>query len=605
MPDNIMTRAIIAPRSINERERTVDVIATTGAGVTRHDLDGPFLERLEISPRALNAERMDGMPFLDSHRQDGIDRVIGVVRGFRFSPAEEGGALIVTVQISERHEAVWRDIKAGILRNVSIGYAPIEWRDAEINGERVRTVTRWALHEVSLVAVGADPSAKVRSGHMPNTSPAGTPSTQPAPPPVTPPAAETRAVIDTEIRALATEFGYDATRTDQFIRLGGSADEFRAVLRQTLTAPAGNPAPRVIVGATHDDPDSFVTRAADALYVSRVNPSAEMPDASRQFAHMSLADLAAEGLHLRGISTMGMNSASIITRSFQTTSDLPNLLTGVGNRTLGEAYASVPSAVKTLGRKKTAPDFRSQTTLKIDSNLSLEKLGEHGEIKSGSLMESKEAWALETFARATGLSRNALVNDDLGALTDVLSHLGQAAADKEAQLLVDLLEKNSGNGPTMDDTNPLFHSAHGNKAGSGAAIAEATLSAARLAMRKQTSPAGRKIGVAPKWLLLPPDLETKGEKELSAIQAATVDDHNPFAGKLSIIVEPRFSSATRWYIVGANAPDLIWAYLAGQQEGPRLETRVAWNPEGVEMKVVLDFGCAFLDHRGWYLNAGA
>lgn len=71
------------------------------------------------------------------------------------------------------------------------------------------------------------------------------------------------------------------------------------------------------------------------------------------------------------------------------------------------------------------------------------------------------------------------MNDDLGAFADLSRRMGQAAAETEAKTLVDLLETGSGNGPSMNDGKALFHTDHGNKAASGGAIADATLSAAR------------------------------------------------------------------------------------------------------------------------------
>jgi HK97 family phage prohead protease len=154
---NALFRAPFTPSTIDEATRTVDLLASTGAGVVRADYEGPFTERLDVSPKAVDLTRLDGMPLLDTHRQDGLDRVLGQVVGARF----EGGNLIVRVQFSARAEAIWQDVKAGIIRNVSIGYAPQKIRDShDAKGARIRTVTQWELREVSLVPVGADPAAR-------------------------------------------------------------------------------------------------------------------------------------------------------------------------------------------------------------------------------------------------------------------------------------------------------------------------------------------------------------------------------------------------------------------------------------------------------------
>src|SRR5207249_5943753 len=112
-------------------------------------------------------------------------------------------------------------------------------------------------------------------------------------------------------------------------------------------------------------------------------------------------------------------------------------------------------------------------------------VNEHGEVTSGTRGEAKESYALQTFARIFSLTRNALVNDDLGAFGDFGRAAGRAAAETEADVLTALLTANSGAGATLDDGNALFHSTHANVAGSGGAINVTTLAAARLAMRSQ------------------------------------------------------------------------------------------------------------------------
>jgi len=160
-------------------------------------------------------------------------------------------------------------------------------------------------------------------------------------------------------------------------------------------------------------------------------------------------------------------------------------------------------------------------------------------------------------------------------------------------------------GPNMSDGKALHHVDHGNIAATAGPPDEVTLSAARLAMRKQTGPAGALITVTPRFVLIPPDMETKVEKLLTAIQAMTTDDVNVFS-KLVPVVEPRLTSATRWWLVAdkAEVDGLEYAHLAGAP-GPQTESRAGFEVDGVQTKVRLDFGAGFVDWRGWYTNAGA
>jgi HK97 family phage prohead protease len=592
---NIMRRAAMsfAPASADDATRTVELVASTGAGVARMDIDGPFLEVLQVSAAAVDLTRLDGMPLLNSHDQSTLDSVLGVVRAIRF----EGGQLIVTVEISARHELVWQDVKGGIIRNCSIGYQPVSWTDRDTPQGRVRTVSRWVLHEVSLVPVGADPAAKTRSRHMTTET-------------LDPPTLATRAAQNAEIRGLASTFGLGAGWSDALIDRHATADEARAAAMAEMQARAARPAPTVqVISDRTGDPASFVRHAAEALYVTRCNPRAQLSPEARQYAGSTVLDLARAALAIRGISTMGVAPADVITRSLggmHTTSDFPVILGDLANRVLRESYAAAPAALRAAARQTTARDFRAKTSVALGEAPTLQRVNEAGEYEAGTMAEGKESYRIDTYGRIIGISRKALINDDLSAFTDLAGRFGTASADFEAQFLVDLLTAGSGLGPLMDDGQRLFHSTHGNVAASGAVLSATTLSAARLAMRRQKGLSGRAISVQPKFLIVPPELETTAEQMLTAVNASTTSDVNPFGGQLSLLVEARLVSPTRWYVAAdaATVPGLEYAYLQGS-EGPVTETRNGFEVDGVEVKVRLDFGAGFVDHRGWFTNAGA
>ena len=417
-----------------------------------------------------------------------------------------------------------------------------------------------------------------------------------------------RATINTEIRSIARVAGLDQTFVDGLIDRNASADEARREAFDTLSRRGASiraEQTRVEIIESHDDPQIRAQQMGEALY-SRINPQHQLSEPARRYAYATCADMAKEILTLRGVPVTGLSPAALITRALHTTSDFGLIVGDTIGRTLRSAYQAAPSGIRMLGRQTTAKDFRSVNKIMLGEAPILEKLNEHGEIKSGTMAEAKEAYRVETFAKKIGITRQVLVNDDLGAFADLARRMGQAAAETEAKTLVDLLESGGGNGPTMSDSKALFHADHGNKAGSGGAIADATLSAGRLAMRTQTGLSGQRISATPKYLLVPPAQETTAEKWLATIAAAKATDVNPFSGSLTLVVEPRLSSTTRWYIAADSSEidGLEYAYLAGG-EGPQVESKSGWDVDGVEVRVLLDYGAGFVDWRGWYANAGA
>lgn len=600
MVDLLTRRADLAPATADRDARTVEVIWSTGAPVRRRDMAGEYIERLSLDAKAVDLSRLKGASVLDAHRQSAVRDVLGSVR----EASVDGKRGTATVQFSARPEVepIWQDVLAGILRHVSVGYSVEEWAEASENGARPLTAIRWTPHEISLVPTPADPGAHIRmEDKMPEPAAATTiPEGD---------GLQTRAAVNAEIRSIARVAGLDQTWIDGQIDAGADADIAR---RAAFDALASRSAPairseqiRVDLGESQDDPALRARQMGEALY-ARINPRHQISEPARRYAYATPVDMARELLTLRGESTLGLSPATLITRALHTTSDFPIILGDTVGRVLRDAYQAAPSGIRRLGHQTTARDFRAVNKLMLGEVPLLEKLNEHGEIKVGTMAEAREAYKVETWARKIGITRQVLVNDDLGAFSDLARRMGQGAAETEARILVDLLEANSGSGPKLSDAKALFHADHGNKAGSGAAISDGTLSAARLALRTRKGIEDRIIRVTPKYLLVPPALETEAEKWLASVSPAKAADVNPFSGSLTLVIEPRLSSATRWYVTAdpAEIDGLEFAYLSGN-EGPQVESKSGWDVDGVEIRVILDFGAGFIDHRGWFMNQGA
>lgn len=581
-------RAPLSNSTFNAAERTVDAVISTGADVQRQDARGPFTERLDIKP--IDPATLVGLPVLDGHRQSGSEHVVGVVIAAR----HEAGALVATLKLSDADDvkSVVRKVEDQILRGVSIGYAEAKVSEAVVKGTRVRTIVP-KIREVSLVAIPADELSTIRSEDNTLTT-----ETIEAP-------LETRAPINAQIRALADTSGLDRAWADVQIDAGATIDAARSAALDAIIergAPAAGI--RAHVGASNEDPAVIVTRQAEALAQRMGGPDAS--EAARQYLDLSFADLARDALVRAGVNVASMSRETMLTRAMHTTSDFPLLLEQGGNRVVQTAYQTAESALKAIAVRRTVQDLRDVTILKAGEMTPLQKVTESGEVKSVSHGEAAEGYPVETFGGIFSLSRKLLLNDQFGVFGQSAIRLGQAAANAEADALVSLLTQSSGLGPLMSDAKRLYHADHGNLAGSGAAISVATLGAGRQALRSQKGVDGvSPVGVTPKYLVVGPALETAAEQILATLNATTVDAQNPFAGKLTLIVEPRFTG-NAWYIFGdpSTAPVLEMAYLASAP-GPQILSRDGWEVLGREFRVTLDLGVGVVDHRGTYRNPGA
>src|SRR5699024_8529907 len=111
---------------------------------------GDYDEVLSHDPDAIDLTRQP-LPLIEQHDHAKLN--VGTVENLRIVGRKLRG--VVRFGSSARARELWDDVKEGIVRSVSVGYRITEH---VINGETLRA-TRWAPHEVSLVAVPADPDA--------------------------------------------------------------------------------------------------------------------------------------------------------------------------------------------------------------------------------------------------------------------------------------------------------------------------------------------------------------------------------------------------------------------------------------------------------------
>ena len=572
------------PQTFDADAGTVDVTLTTGAPVQR----GGHVEVLAIGPE--NVEFAQRIPLLDSHRQQSIADIKGSVSNIRFEP----GAIVATLNISD--PSALAAVARGDVTGVSVGYRVKKWserRDPK-SGKLIRTAVLFEIVEASLVAVPADANATIRSQTMEDEIETGQQEII-----SDPPENETRAEVNAQIRSAVTYARLPAAFANDLIDREATVEEARSAVfaeMQRRSVPVSN----IRVGPSGDDPAVVQDRMAEALACRAMGT--EPSEGARAYMSLGMSDMARQSLQRSGqagIATLGREE--VLTRALHTTSDFPNLLTATGNRILMPAYRAAESQLKQLARQRTADDFRPMSLLKLGEFGKLQKVTEAGEIKALTTGEAKEGYSLETFGGMFNLSRKAIINDDLGAFARWAEMMGRAAAETEADQLVSLLTAN----PVMEDGNALFSAAHGNLSATGAAPDVDSLSAARLALRRQTGLDGvSPISATPKFILAAPELETTFEKLLAELAAAKVDDQNPFSGKMTLLIEPRLSGDD-WYVFAdpAMLPVLEYAYLSSAQ-GPQIASRDGWEVLGREFRVVLDFGCGAVDWRGAYHDLG-
>lgn len=653
-----ISRAATATLVETDGVRTIEVVWTTGAIVQRRRWQGwddvvEFDEELVVAPGSVRLERMQGgVPFLDTHHGWSLENVLGSVEPG--SVRIEGGHGLARVRLTDAPDAepaIRRVLERHV--SISVGYRVHRYEITKREGQREHwRAVDWEPLEISAVPMPADPGAHIRAGESrpdaldrcllvrvealtagpagyqrkvtmseENTGSTIEPESRSAHPSSSPPAVD----VDTaraEANRSAAEILRICERHDlpqgfaaDLIGRGVTLDQARAAVLDRLAQDDA-------VGARTAEPAPAAPRSSgfsDALYrdamtealLHRHAPSDfQLTDRGRDFRGLSLIELARHALERRGVATRGLSKMEVATEALlgraglHSTSDFPFILANVANKTLRRAYESTPRTFTAWARQRTIVDFKQVSVTQLAGAPSLLQVPESGEFTYGTIGEGREVYALLTYGRIVGITRQVLINDELDAFTRVPAAYGASAADLESDIVYSILTAN----PVMGDGQPLFHSSHGNL-GTAGAITEASLSEAYRLFGNQRGLDGRQISVLPRFIITPPGARSvEARKNVTATTPSAVAGVNAFANRLETVEEPRLipaAGADPWFLAAdpARIDTIEYAYLEGQQ-GVYTETRMGFEVDGIEIKARHDFAAKAIDWRGLLRNAG-
>lgn len=411
-----------------------------------------------------------------------------------------------------------------------------------------------------------------------------------------------------EIAALQTEVLADPGLTIEAIQARLLAEMGKGA------APANPQNAFTKVETVSDEAD----KRKDAVVASILARAGVVQDAASRAALASnpyrgdrLLDTARASLQRAGVNVAGMTPMEIVASAFtQGTSDFPVLLENAMHKTLQAAYATAALTWSRFCATGSVSDFRAHNRYRTGSFGSLDAVNELGEFTNKSIPDGeKGSITATTKGNIINLSRTAIINDDLGAFVGLSNMLGRAAARTVEADVYAMLALNSGLGPTMGDSKPLFDAAHGNITTS-AAITMAALDLDRVAMASQKDVSGNDyLDLRPAVLLVPIGLggtaRSINDAQYDPDTANKLQKPNIVNGLFRDIVDtPRMTGNRRYLFADpSEAPVLEVAFLDGNQN-PYLELQNGFDVDGARYKVRLDYGVAAVDYRGAVTNAG-
>lgn len=331
------------------------------------------------------------------------------------------------------------------------------------------------------------------------------------------------------------------------------------------------------------------------------------------FRGFRLMDHARAALARAGRRTDGMTQMEIVAAAItQGTTDFPVLLENVMHKALLGAYALQPSTWQRICATGSVSDFRPHKRYRTGSFGNLDVVNELAEFKAKAIPDG-QSMSIQAITKGNlvSISRQAIVNDDMGAFVGLAASLGRAAKRSIDVDVFALLAENSGAGPTQADGQPFFHSANRGNVGTGGIPSVVSFDEMRNLMRMQKDISGNDyIDLVPAVLLVHTSnagaAKVLNDAQYDPDTANKLQRPNMVRGMFGDIVDsPRVSGAKKYYAFAdpAIAAAFEVAFLDGNQE-PYLELQMGWTVDGAQYKVRLDYGVAEQDYRAATYNPG-
>lgn len=350
----------------------------------------------------------------------------------------------------------------------------------------------------------------------------------------------------------------------------------------------------------------------------------------REYRSISLHRLIDQSLHMAGIPYRGnrrdseyLKCASQAERRLraagQSTHSVTNILEDAMHKMMLAAWEAQAVTWPQITRERPLNDFRPHNLYRLDNEGSYKLVGEDGELKHARLTDAKYSLQADTYGVMISLSRQKMIDDDLGALTEMPPILGRMASIRVEELVYVTLLSNPGS----------FFSA-GNNNIVDLVLNIAALTAAEEVFMNQVDVNGKPILIMPRILLTGTALsvtanelfdETKVRLGGADASAGRQFVSNPHVGKFRPLVSPYINntritdqdgqaltgqSDTQWYLLADPSERAFMnvGFVNGNRT-PTIEAQESdFSTLGMQWRSYHDFGVGMHEHEAALFSDG-
>lgn len=403
---------------------------------------------------------------------------------------------------------------------------------------------------------------------------------------------------------------------------GGRWDEHTAKVRDTILeeqgrdkeiTPGGKPAP----GAMSDRRLHSLHGLAEIC----LRADGYSDNVIRRLTKNQLAQLA---LGTSNLADFGIYAASD-GPAYNTTGLFSSVMLDVSNNSMRRGYMDDATTYEVwMKRGESLPDFRKKYQTLLGELADPQAIPENGEFQETTVQDEHESYRVEVWGSMFSISWQSIVNDNIGAFTDIPAKQGRSMRRKQNRLAYMVLKDNA----NLQDAGALFNATaqttaggHANLETGAGAPSVTTLNLLEKKMLKMTALTGaanadaHALNIKPKFIIVPPDLIATVDELLASTSYAVSNGNagivNRWHQRLTPVVEAELSAAfggsdTAWYLATdpRDVDTIEYAFLQGL-ETPALEQQTSFTSLGRKYRIYQAFGVKAIDYRGLQKHAGA
>lgn len=565
------------------------------------------------------------LPILSQHRTHSLDAICGQAERIRV----DGSNLIVEgsfMPVMDDAKKVLELVKAGYKFQASVGVSASdvlyidEGENTMLNSVEVAgpcyLVRAGKLNEVSIVPLGADGSTQTAIAAAASTKPtkeatimatekkdtveAAKPDT------ATVEAAQT-AERDRVASVIAACKGHDDIMA-QAVKEGWTAEKAELACLKAEKAAAEKAKKEADIQAARPGAPAIIDLAASAPHDAKTIVAAACMGAAMSDKHLEAhckgVDLdAAHDLKISrlsdifaafGISYRPGDDASMMKaiRAAFSSADIPNVLSNVAHKFVLAGFGDAGEYWRAVSRAYPVADFKAVKGVRLVMGGLLKSLKKGGELQHVDLSDESRTIQAATKGSIVGITREDLINDDLGVLALVPQSFGMMA------------------GRTINKDVFAAISTTGSDYGATAsgALNLANVAAAYGSAMTIKDAEGNPLGLLPDRILCSPSnyITARSIYQSETITGASSKEgrDNVMRNLLNPITAP-YLSGTAYWLFSAAFPLVDVAFLGGRQT-PVVETANAdFNQLGIQMRCYFDYGPSKGETKAALYSTGA